>query len=237
MPSRTPVSPGTTSTAWPPTPAEAWAVPVDSPGRGRPRCRTPCGSSSTGTTVAPRARARCGRSSPRASPSPPGPPGTCSSTGPSPSPPLRARAAGRGSGGSGGGSGGVPRFGGFLQWSLPFGAVSAVNWIALVGQRRVHEFGLTREQLGPRGVERSAQRRPQPQGHLPRADDPRRLHGGPDDLLAPVPVRLRCPLRRIDGVGRLPRGLRPGRRRIPPAMSTPWAPPCGGVPVGTSSTT
>ena len=35
-----------------------------------------------------------------------------------------------------------------MQWSLPFGAVSAANWIALVGQRRIHEFGLTREQLG-----------------------------------------------------------------------------------------
>ena len=53
----------------------------------------------------------------------------------------------QGIGGSGSG-GSVPRFSGFLQWSLPFGAVSAVNWIALVGQRRVHEFGLTREQLG-----------------------------------------------------------------------------------------
>jgi acetyl-CoA acetyltransferase len=54
----------------------------------------------------------------------------------------------QGIGGSGGGGGGVPRFSGFLQWSLPFGAVSAVNWIALVAQRRMHEFGLTREQLG-----------------------------------------------------------------------------------------
>jgi acetyl-CoA acetyltransferase len=59
----------------------------------------------------------------------------------------------QGIGGSGGGSGGgggggaVPRFSGFLQWTLPFGAVSAVNWIALVAQRRMHEFGLTREQL------------------------------------------------------------------------------------------
>jgi acetyl-CoA acetyltransferase len=53
-----------------------------------------------------------------------------------------------GIGGSGGGGRGVPRFGGFLQWSLPYGAVSAVNWLALVAQRRVHEFGLTREQLG-----------------------------------------------------------------------------------------
>jgi acetyl-CoA acetyltransferase len=53
----------------------------------------------------------------------------------------------QGIGGSGGG-GRMPRFGGFLQWSLPFGAVSAANWLALVAQRRVHEFGLTREQLG-----------------------------------------------------------------------------------------
>jgi acetyl-CoA acetyltransferase len=51
-------------------------------------------------------------------------------------------------GGGGGGGRGIPRFGSFLQWSLPFGAVSAVNWLALVAQRRVHEFGLTREQLG-----------------------------------------------------------------------------------------
>ena len=54
----------------------------------------------------------------------------------------------QGIGGSGGGGGGVPRFSGFLQWTLPFGAVSAVNWIALVAERRMHEFGLTREQLG-----------------------------------------------------------------------------------------
>jgi acetyl-CoA acetyltransferase len=53
----------------------------------------------------------------------------------------------QGIGGAGGGGGGVPRFSGFLQWTLPFGAVSAVNWIALVAQRRMHEFGLTREQL------------------------------------------------------------------------------------------
>ena len=53
-----------------------------------------------------------------------------------------------GIGGSGGGDGGIPRFSGFLQWTLPFGAVSATNWLALVAQRRMHEFGLTREQLG-----------------------------------------------------------------------------------------
>ena len=53
----------------------------------------------------------------------------------------------QGIGGDGGGGGGIPRFSGFLQWTLPFGAVSAVNWIALVAQARMHEFGLTREQL------------------------------------------------------------------------------------------
>jgi acetyl-CoA acetyltransferase len=53
----------------------------------------------------------------------------------------------QGIGGSGGGSRGMPRFSGFLQWYLPFGAVSAVNWIALVARRRMEEFGLTREQL------------------------------------------------------------------------------------------
>jgi len=46
-----------------------------------------------------------------------------------------------------GGGGSVPRFGGFLQWSLPFGAASAANWLAMIAQRRVHEYGLTREQL------------------------------------------------------------------------------------------
>jgi acetyl-CoA acetyltransferase len=54
----------------------------------------------------------------------------------------------QGIGGSGGEGGGVPRFSGFLQWTLPFGAVSASNWLALVAERRMHEFSLTREQLG-----------------------------------------------------------------------------------------
>jgi acetyl-CoA acetyltransferase len=60
---------------------------------------------------------------------------------------AQGRGGRQGIGGSGGG-GSVPRFDGFLQWSLPYGAVSAANWIAMVGQRRMHEFGLTREQLG-----------------------------------------------------------------------------------------
>jgi acetyl-CoA acetyltransferase len=55
---------------------------------------------------------------------------------------------GRGGIGGSGSGGSVPRFGSFMQWTLPYGAVSAANWIAMVGTRRMHEFGLTREQLG-----------------------------------------------------------------------------------------
>jgi len=55
----------------------------------------------------------------------------------------------QGIGGAGGGSGrGVPRVSGFMEWTLPFGAVSAANWIAQIAQLRMHTFGLTREQLG-----------------------------------------------------------------------------------------
>ena len=39
------------------------------------------------------------------------------------------------------------RAGGFMQWSLPFGAPSAANWIAMNARRHFHEFGTTREQL------------------------------------------------------------------------------------------
>jgi acetyl-CoA acetyltransferase len=53
---------------------------------------------------------------------------------------------GMSTGGGGGGGRGV-RMGGFLQWSLPFGAPSAANWIAMYAQRHFHEYGTTREQL------------------------------------------------------------------------------------------
>jgi acetyl-CoA acetyltransferase len=43
------------------------------------------------------------------------------------------------------GAGRVP---GTSQWSIPFGAPSAANWIALSAQRHFHEFGTTPEQLG-----------------------------------------------------------------------------------------
>ena len=45
------------------------------------------------------------------------------------------------------GAGGVSRIGGFLQWTLPFGAFSAANWLAMYAARHFHEFGTTREQL------------------------------------------------------------------------------------------
>ncbi len=50
--------------------------------------------------------------------------------------------------GAAAGSGrGIPRFSGVMQWTLPYGAVSAANWLAMIAQRRMYEFGLTREQL------------------------------------------------------------------------------------------
>ena len=39
------------------------------------------------------------------------------------------------------------RVGSFMQWTLPYGAPSAANWIAMMCQRHFHEFGTTREQL------------------------------------------------------------------------------------------
>ena len=74
---------------------------------------------------------------------------------PRPGLPDRHRGDGPGNGRPSGHRGGsavaaaaCPRFGSFMQWSLPFGAVSAANWLAMVAQRRMHEFGLTREQMG-----------------------------------------------------------------------------------------
>lgn len=55
--------------------------------------------------------------------------------------------AGRASVTMGGGGGGF-KASGFMQWTLPFGAASAANWIAMMAQRHMHEFGTTREHLG-----------------------------------------------------------------------------------------
>jgi acetyl-CoA acetyltransferase len=43
---------------------------------------------------------------------------------------------------------GMERAGGYSTWMAPFGGVSAVNWLAPVATRHMHEFGTTREQLG-----------------------------------------------------------------------------------------
>jgi acetyl-CoA acetyltransferase len=47
----------------------------------------------------------------------------------------------------GGGGGGGYKASGFMQWTLPFGAPSAANWIGMMAARHFHEFGTTREQL------------------------------------------------------------------------------------------
>lgn len=60
-------------------------------------------------------------------------------------------ATGQGAGGRQGiGAGGEMRsgIGGSMQWTIPFRAYSAANWLALNAQRHFHEFGTTREQLG-----------------------------------------------------------------------------------------
>lgn len=49
--------------------------------------------------------------------------------------------------GIGGGGGGGFRAGGFMQWTLPYGAASAAVWIAMMAKRHFHEYGTTREQL------------------------------------------------------------------------------------------
>jgi acetyl-CoA acetyltransferase len=49
--------------------------------------------------------------------------------------------------GIGAGAGGGFRAGGFMQWTLPYGAASAAVWIAMMAKRHFHEFGTTREQL------------------------------------------------------------------------------------------
>lgn len=55
--------------------------------------------------------------------------------------------AGIGLGGGGGSGGRGFRASGLMEWTLPFRAYSAANWIALYAQRHFHEYGTTREQL------------------------------------------------------------------------------------------
>jgi acetyl-CoA acetyltransferase len=49
--------------------------------------------------------------------------------------------------GGGGGGGGFRASGSMMEFTLPFRAYSAANWIAMYAQRHFHEYGTTREQL------------------------------------------------------------------------------------------
>jgi len=46
------------------------------------------------------------------------------------------------------GVGGGARISGEMEWRLPYGALSAGNWIALMASHYFHRYGATREQLG-----------------------------------------------------------------------------------------
>jgi acetyl-CoA acetyltransferase len=53
----------------------------------------------------------------------------------------------QGRGGRAGIGVGASGVGGALQWTLPFRAYSAANWLAMYAKRHFHEFGTTREQM------------------------------------------------------------------------------------------
>ena len=123
-----------------------------------------------------------------------------------------------------------------MQWSLPFGAVSAANWIAMVGQRRVHEFGLTREQLGQIAIN----------GRRNAALNPKAVYTRPDALDDYLAARIiTTPLclfdcdAPCDGSTAVIVSHRdsPPTSTTRPCTSTRWARPCGADRAGTSSTT
>ena len=124
-----------------------------------------------------------------------------------------------------------------MEFTLPFRAYSAANWIAMNAQRHFHEYGTTREQLA--WIALNARRNA--------AGNPNAIYRDPlslDDYLAAridldavLPVRLRRALRRRHRDDRLARRIARatcGGRRC---ASRRWAPRCAGGPRGTSSTT
>jgi acetyl-CoA acetyltransferase len=68
----------------------------------------------------------------------------------------------QGTGGRPGIGVGADGVGGAQQWTLPFRAYSAANWLAMYAHRHVHEFGTTREQLAQIALNarRNAERNP-----------------------------------------------------------------------------
>jgi acetyl-CoA acetyltransferase len=71
-------------------------------------------------------------------------------------------ATGQGTGGRQGIGLSRGRVPGFSQWSIPFRAYSAANWLAMNAQRHFYEFGTTREQLAQIALNgrRNAERNP-----------------------------------------------------------------------------
>ena len=147
------------------------------------------GCGSTGS----RAGARCRRSSVRCStPSPPCRPGLANhvlifrTVTESSAQTATRRASVVGSGGD--------RVGGPMQWMVPFHAVSAANWVGVYAQRYMHDYGLTREQLGqiPLNQRRHAARYDQAIFRDPLTM--RRLPPRPHGVVPARALRLRHPL-------------------------------------------
>ena len=95
--------------------------------------------------------------------------GTCCASAPCGSRPTRSSSA-KGVPGSGGG-----RIGGDMQWRIPYGALSAANWIGMNASLHMHRYGTTRESLGWIALNAPRERGAQPRGHLPRTAHDGRL--------------------------------------------------------------
>ena len=119
--------------------------------------------------------------------------------------------------GGGGGGGGAPRMGGAIQWSIPFRAYSAANWLAMNAHRHFHEFGTTPEQMAMIAV--NARRNA---GLNPKAvyRDPMTL----DDYFAVADDHHAVPAVRLRRAGRrVHRGDRVGGRARRRTSTTPVA--------------
>ena len=144
---------------------------------------------------------------------------------------------GRASASAGGGGGGAPPDGRLAAVVDP---VPVVLGRVLAGDARPPPLPRVRHHARAAGDDRDQrppQRGAQPEGRLPRPDDPRRLLRVADDHHAVPAVRLRRAGRRLDRG----RSCRPPSTPAPSTTrwpgSRPWAPPCGAGRRGTSSTT
>ena len=101
-----------------------------------------------------------------------------------------------------------------MEWRVPFGAMSAANWIGMNANQYLHRYGATARDARLDRAQRARQRGAQPGGDLPRPDDDGRLPVGASDHHAVRALRLRRAVRRVD---RRRRVRRVGRRRPPEA--------------------